>query len=46
MFPKTSLQDKKKIMATEKAPQEQARWHSTWNTRFWYFFQIMKNAGT
>jgi len=46
MFPKTSLQDKKKIiMATEKAPQEQARWHSTWNTRCWYFFQIQIDPG-
>ena len=37
MFPKTSLQDKKKIMATEKAPHEQAR--------FWYFFQIQIDPG-
>jgi hypothetical protein len=32
-------------MTTEKAPQEQARWHSTWNTRFWYFFQIQIDPG-
>jgi hypothetical protein len=35
----------KKIMATEKAPQEQASWHSTWNTRFWCFYHIQIDPG-
>jgi hypothetical protein len=35
----------KKIMASEKAPQEQASWHSTWNTRFWCFYHIQIDPG-
>jgi hypothetical protein len=52
MLPKTSLQDKKKIIATQKAPQEHARWHSTsvpetldFGTSFRFKLIQVKNQG-